>query len=928
MEEWPLVRSIRSGEEVRDEEQSYLLADGSRITTRSDSSPIHDDEGRIVAGVLIVRDVTELKRSEEDMRASEERFRATFEQAAVGIAHNAPDGTWLRVNRKLCEILGYSREELLEKTFQDVTHPDDLATTVEQDRRLLAGAIGSFSMEKRYIKKDGSTVWGNLTVSLAREASGEPVYFIAVIEDITERKRAEEELKGSHRRIEDILESITDESFAVDRAWRYTYINERALDRVRMLKGAELTREDLLGRIAWEAVPEVVNTVFYEKFQEAVREQKTVDFEAYSSLSGRWIEAHAYPSEEGSSVYCQDVTERKRAEEKLRESSRQVEEILESVTDAFYAMDAGWRFTYLNDRAVRFASQLAGEEFTREGLLGRTLWETLPAIVGTSIEDEYRRAVREQRTAIFEYPYPGGGPIFEVHAYPSEQGLSIYFQDVKERKRTEEAIRARTRQQAIVADLGLRALANHGLGSLLDDAVALVARALYVECCRVVEILPGGEELLLRAGFGWQEGAVGSTAEIDPQVAHTLSSSGPVMFEDLEAETSFEPSPILRARGVVSGMTVLIPGREKPYGVLGAHTVTRRTFSEEDANFLQAVANVLATAIEREKTETELGEVREAERSRIARDLHDEALQDLAYAMTQAQTVRAADRGGGLTASLKRVEQQLSGAIYNLRLESEHDKPFSELLGSLVELHRTMAPDLDIRVDLPDDAFEGPLKKVGRETLRIVGEALTNARRHSGARNIGVSVSTSGGRLLAEVSDDGRGTDPSREPSPDGGMGIKGMRERARALGGELKIPREPAMGTKVIFEMAVERERRRPKGDVRVLLVEDHAAVREAVAASFERQAGFEVVGQAGSLGAARRLLAEGIPVDVAVVDLGLPDGHGGDLIEDLRAANPEAQALVLSVSLDRAETARAVQSGAAGVLHKTAHLDEVVGA
>jgi DNA-binding NarL/FixJ family response regulator/signal transduction histidine kinase len=405
------------------------------------------------------------------------------------------------------------------------------------------------------------------------------------------------------------------------------------------------------------------------------------------------------------------------------------------------------------------------------------------------------------------------------------------------------------------------------------------------------------------------------------------------MVEDLEAETRFEPSPMLRAHGMVSGMTVLIPGREEPYGTLGAHTGTRRTFSEEDANFLQAVANVLATAIEREKTETELGEVREAERSRIARDLHDKALQDLAYAMTQAQRVRAAPAGGGtadqsgLTAALKRVEQQLRGAIYDLRLEAEHDKPFSELLGSLIELHRTMAPDLDIRLDLPDGALEGPLKKAGRrETLRIVGEALTNARRHSGARNIRVSVSTSGGRLLTEVSDDGRGTDPSREPSPDGGMGIRGMRERARAVGGELKIQSEPAVGTKVIFEMALERERKRPEGGVRILLVEDHAAVREAVAASFEREAGFEVVGQAGSLGAARRLLAEGIPVDVAVVDLGLPDGHGGDLIEDLRAANPEAQALVLSVSLDRAETARAVQSGAASVLQKTAHLDEVV--
>src|SRR5919112_766393 len=726
MEEWPLVRSIRSGEEVRDEEQSYLLADGSRITIRSDSSPIRDDKGRIVAGVLIVRDVTERKRSEEDMRASEERFRATFEQAAVGIAHNAPDGTWLRVNRKLCEILGHSREELLEKTFQDVTHPDDLATTVEQDRRLLAGAIGSFSMEKRYIKKDGSTVWGNLTVSLAREASGEPVYFIAVIEDITERKRAEEELKGSHRRIEDILESITDESFAVDREWRYTYINERALDRVRMLKGEELTREDLLGRIAWEVVPEVVGTVFYDKYQEAVREQKPVDFEAYSSLSGRWIEAHAYPSEEGLSVYCQDVTERKRAEEKLRESSRQVEEILESVTDAFYAMDAGWRFTYLNDRAVRFASQLAGEEFTREGLLGRTLWETLPAIVGTSIEDEYRWAVRERRTAVFEYPYPGGSQVFEVHAYPSEQGLSVYFQDITERKRAEEQlayqaglmenmhdavlvadehfvvvtwnkgaeemlgwtaqevlgsnafeaipmelteeqraeirrelsetgrwrdevmvyhrdgtpfyvdsltialrgedgrttgylsinrdvterkraekeIETRTYQQAAVAELGVRALVSDDLQALMDEAVTLVARTLGVEYTKIVEPLPGGERMLLRAGVGWEEDLVGRATESaspDSEAGYTMRCEEPVVVEDVHTDTRFEPSELIREHEIVSATTVVIHGREDPLGVLCALSASRRNFSEDDTNFLQAVANVLAMTIERKE---------------------------------------------------------------------------------------------------------------------------------------------------------------------------------------------------------------------------------------------------------------------------------------------------------------------------------------
>jgi PAS domain-containing protein len=102
---------------------------------------------------------------------------------------------------------------------------------------------------------------------------------------------------------ENILESITDEFFALDRQWRYTYINERALDRVRALKGEELTCEDLLGKNLWELYPEAVRTVFYQKYREAMRGQITVQFEAYSPLSDRWIEVHAYTSAEGLSVY-------------------------------------------------------------------------------------------------------------------------------------------------------------------------------------------------------------------------------------------------------------------------------------------------------------------------------------------------------------------------------------------------------------------------------------------------------------------------------------------------------------------------------------------------------------------------------------------------------------------------------------------------
>ena len=125
---------------------------------------------------------------------SEQRFVATFEQAAVGIAHVAPDGRWLHVNRKLSEIVGYDRDELLTKTFQDITHPDDLDSDLGQVRRMLAKEIATYSMEKRYFRKDGGIVWINLTVALVWKPDGTPDYFISVVEDSSARKAAEEAL--------------------------------------------------------------------------------------------------------------------------------------------------------------------------------------------------------------------------------------------------------------------------------------------------------------------------------------------------------------------------------------------------------------------------------------------------------------------------------------------------------------------------------------------------------------------------------------------------------------------------------------------------------------------------------------------------------------------------------------------------------------
>lgn len=156
-------------------------------------SPVHDDEGRLTNFVGVQSDITDRKLAEERLKESEERFRATFDQAAVGVAHVGPDGRWLRVNRKLQNILGYTEQELAGMNFQQITHPEDLAADMEAIRRMLCGEAETASLEKRYVAKDGEPVWVNLTVSLVRGESGEPKYFIALVEDIGGRKKAEEE---------------------------------------------------------------------------------------------------------------------------------------------------------------------------------------------------------------------------------------------------------------------------------------------------------------------------------------------------------------------------------------------------------------------------------------------------------------------------------------------------------------------------------------------------------------------------------------------------------------------------------------------------------------------------------------------------------------------------------------------------------------
>ena len=271
-----------------------------------------------------MRDAAEAARRESEMR-----FRATFEQAAVGIALVAPDGRWVQANRKLCDIVGYSRDELLTRTFQDITHPDDLDTDLSHLRKLLAGEIETYSLEKRYLRKGGAIVWINLTVALVRKPDSTPDYFISVVEDIQTRRLAEA------ARIESEAALAEAQRIAHIGSWYWNASTDANIvsDELCRIYGREVIPpfaeqiETMYPRETWHRLNAAV--------QEAVRTGTGYDLEL-PALRGDgtaiWINTRCAPvrGARGEVVglrgTVQDVTGRRQAEEALRELNASLEQ--------------------------------------------------------------------------------------------------------------------------------------------------------------------------------------------------------------------------------------------------------------------------------------------------------------------------------------------------------------------------------------------------------------------------------------------------------------------------------------------------------------------------------------------------------------------------------------------------------------------------
>lgn len=275
-------------------------------------------------------DITARKQTEIALRESEHRFKGAFEHSGIGMALVSPEGKWLKVNRRIVDMLGYSEEELYATNFQQLTHPDDLGLDLQHVEQMLRGEIDSFQMEKRYFAKDGRIIWALLNVSLVRDTVDKPLYFVSQVADITARKQLEAALYDINQRYDDLVAHIPAMVYRYrdlpDGSFRFDYVSPRARDLLGLEPEVVLQNAQLLINL----VHPDDRADFWNTSNESLRAFKAFIWEGrFLKVSGdlRWIRLESYPRRlnDGSVIWDGihiDITAQKQAEAVLQEQER------------------------------------------------------------------------------------------------------------------------------------------------------------------------------------------------------------------------------------------------------------------------------------------------------------------------------------------------------------------------------------------------------------------------------------------------------------------------------------------------------------------------------------------------------------------------------------------------------------------------------
>jgi PAS domain S-box-containing protein len=730
-------------------------------------------------------------------------FSQCFEYAALGLSVTDLEGRLLDVNSAYCSMTGYTERELSEHVdLETLIHSADLSNALEKMRALVAGEIPAFIVEHRYIKKGGSTTWVQNNVSLIRNKAGQPASIAWLTQDISERKRAQDSLaaleesrtarNAAEQKYQQIFENAGEGIFQSTPEGRYLTANP-ALARMHGFDSpAELirSRQDISREIYVESNQR-------EEFKRLLEEHGSVhDFEHETIRrdgSKIWISvnAHAIRDAAGKILYyegtAQDITERKRAEQALRESEERYRDLVENSRELICTHDLDGTILSVN----RAARELFGYEL-HEFVGVKNIRDILEPEVRDEFNMYMERILDEGATSgtMLIQTRSGEHRVLEYYNSLRTEGVAAPIvrgiaRDITETRKAEQAVRESEERYRELFENSKDAFYVHDMNGI------------YTSVNRAAEKLSGySREQIVGKHF---------SEFMTPQHAHNVQRQLQKKLESA-GETTYEIEMITKkGRSVpIEISSRLIFEASVPVGVQGCirDISEKRKSQEVERNYSRRLI-----------------EAQEAERRRISRELHDQVGQILTAVKMNLHALQHKCTQPEIHVSINENLKVIDEAVDQIRDLSVDLRPLLlDDLGLVVALRWYLGRQTR-NLGIPAKFVSGSLDEDDRfsselETacFRIVQEGVTNIVRHARATRISVRLERVVSDLILLITDDGAGFDARllRSGSGTATLGLRGMEERAQAVGGTITIDSAPALGTEICARFPIKGEKRR----------------------------------------------------------------------------------------------------------------------
>lgn len=852
-----------------------------------------DDRSRLEAELL--SRARDLQATNEELRTTQARVRATFDSAAVGLAILNLDGTVALANRGLCEMLGYDEVEFAGRQMASITYVDDLAATeqVLHDLVTQRSVLGRF--QKRYHRKDGTLLWVRVSIAPLRDRDGRLRHLVKVMEDITAEREAEEQARQS--------------TSLLRLAGRVGRIGGWAIDVARNVVEWSQEIHDILEHPS-DALPSLDGSI--DRYAPASRDMvkdaiattistgRPFDLELeIESYRGRWLTVRAVGEavrdDAGAVVRVngalQDITELKAAQRSAQEAGARLTEALEQMPTALYMLDQAWRFTYLNREAERIL------ERSRDALVGRVIWDEFPEARDSALYAVYRESMEQRTSRTVEFYYPPLQHWFEITSHPSPGGMIAYFRVVTDRKTAEEERRASAERIAEQA-------------ALLDETSdAILVRDLEGH----IQFWNRGAERL----YGW------TAEEIVGRDVLPIAYRDPAPFEAAmvvvlaSGEWAGELEQLRRDQTpvtVFSRWTLRRDAEGTPTSVLVIDSdVTERRQLERQ--FLRSqrlesigtlaggIAHDLNNALAPILMSIELLQYEEdaTERSSLLRTIEGSARRG-AEMVRQVLTFARGAEGQRVPVNLGHLLHDCAKVadetlLKEVVVRTEIPATLDMVLGDPTQLHQVM---INLCVNARDAMPRGGTLVMRATTVDIDAQYAAVIPEATPGRYVRVEVEDSGDGMAPEVLE--KVFDPFFTTKPLGkgtGLGLPTSKAIVEGHGGFVRIYSEPGRGTRVQVylpattsvpgaggEVAAARSLPRGNGEL-ILLVDDEPSVREVTRQTLEAFGYRVVTASDGAEGVATYAMRRD-EVALVLTDIMMPVMDGNALITVLQRMNP----------------------------------------